>query len=125
MDIELKSMTPVSSVDRKAVKLIFRGQGGETADIVMSIEHFRGTLATLIEFQLQNRIEEALPDTNPETEIPSRDHTLLIAKNLDVARWEGGGCILQLQTTLDAGFQIGLTPKMMAFLRHALSAQLS
>lgn len=125
MDIELKSMTPVSSVDRKAVKLVFEGQGGETADIVMPIEHFRVILGTLIEFQLQNRIEEALPDTNPETETPSREHALLSAKNLDVARWESGGCILQLQTTLNAGFQIGLTPKMVAFLRHALSAPLS
>lgn len=124
--MDLKTVTPVTSDDGKFVKLTFSGLAGESVDVVVGREEFDGMLQFLIEFSLKCKFSKALPlDPKSEDETPVSDHALLIAKNIDILRSEGGGSVLQFQTTQGAGFQLALNDKMTSFLKHAVNASLS
>lgn len=118
--MQLKSLTPATSPDGEHVRLTFEGQEDEKTNVDMRLNEFTELLSVLVEFNIQCQIGKSLPVQNPETELPSTDHALLLAKEVKLMRWESDACALQIQTTLGAAFQIGLSPEQVAFLRHAL-----
>ena len=123
MDIKLKAISPVHSTDKEWVRLQIEGFDGEDVNIDMKSDDFIRVLGNLIEFSLQFDVSKALPDNDPAISTPSMDHALLLAKNIDLVVSENGDCVIQLQTTHDAAFQIALTDKMTHFLKSALNTQ--
>jgi hypothetical protein len=117
----LESLTPVTSTDGEYVRLTLEGQEGENVNVDMRLNEFAGLLNVLVRFNLQSGRGDALPVESPETESPATDHTLLLAKDVDLVRWESGDSALQIQTTLGIPVQIVLSPEHVALLRRVLN----
>ncbi|TVO75120.1 hypothetical protein [Sedimenticola selenatireducens] len=123
--MQLKNATVVSSADGKFVKLTIKGTNNELADAVMTNDEFTGLLAYLIESSVSKNIANTLPlPTDTDTETHELNPLLLLAKHIDVVRYETGGCAIQLQTTHNADFQFALDAGMTAFLRQTLNKPL-
>ena len=91
--MQLKSLTPVASTDGENVRLTLEGQEEEEEEeeetnVDMRLSEFTELLNVLIEFNVQCQIGKSLPVQNPETELPATDHALLLAKDVNLVRWE-------------------------------------
>ena len=86
--MQLKSLTPIASTDGEHVRLTLKGQEEEETNVDMRLSEFTELLNVLIEFNVQCQIGKSLPVQNPETELPATDHALLLAKDVNLVRWE-------------------------------------
>jgi hypothetical protein len=111
------------STDGKDIKLTFSGHKGESVDVISSMEEFEGMLAFLMEFSTSTNIATTLPlDPKDEKETPVAEHSLLFAKNIDVVRYESGGCALQFQSTSGVSLQLALDKEKTGFLAGAMTS---
>jgi hypothetical protein len=119
--MHLKTLTPITSEDGQYIRISAEGSKGEKTTIDMPTTEFFKVMELLVEFSIQIKANEALSVQNLQTETPAQSHALLLAKTVQLVRWETDACLLQIESTLGAALQIGLSKDQAQFLQKSLN----
>lgn len=105
----------------------FEDEQGDWFAISVKPELLRGLVTGLVEFQTSFLVDQAIREGGPESQardhlLPPTETALLLAKSLEVIRWEQGGAVLMATTELGVPVQLALPRDLYESLRRKLAA---
>lgn len=126
--IKLDGMHFRPSPDGKLEKMEFRDAKGRTVGVILPAAELRSLVNHMVDYVTKLEATEALaalPSDDEEHPLPATESAILHTKDLDLVRWQSGGCLLRIKTTAGVAIHLTLEEEHQRFLMHALRANLS